>query len=303
MNTKKKTNIEFVFDSKLIHGDKYDYSLVNYINNKCKVKIICKEHGVFEQRPNDHLKGCGCSVCSNNKKLNNNYFINKAKIIHGDRYDYSLVQYKNIDRKVIIICKEHGIFNQSPYNHLNGANCPKCSHNILKTTIHFITDAKKIHGNIYDYSLIEYKNAHTKVKIICEKHGIFEQKPYSHLQNIGCPRCNSSKGEIEIIKRLENLKINFETQKKFNDCKYKQNLSFDFYLPEYNICIEYDGEQHYKSVEHWGGDTSFNIRLKRDQIKNDYCLNNNIILYRINHKQNIEDELNIIFDKIKKDNQ
>jgi len=296
----KLTNDTFIKNAKNIHGDKYDYSLVEYKNNRTKVKIICKEHGIFEQKPINHtVQKQGCPICHGNIKLTNDTFIKNAKNIHGDKYDYSLVEYKNSSTKIKIICKEHGIFEQTPNCHLiKKQGCPICYGCIKKTTEQFIIDAIKIHDTKYDYSLVEYKNSSTKIKIICKKHGIFEQSPYSHLDNHGCPICTESKGEEKIKKFLIKNNIDFIQQKIFNECFNKLPLRFDFYLPKYNICIEFDGEQHFKPIEKWGGEKMLNDTQKRDQIKNEYCLLNNITIYRIKYDENINEKMNKILNSI-----
>ena len=124
---------QFVEKAKEVHNSFYDYSLVKYTNNKTKVKIICPEHGQFLQRPDNHLTGKGCQKCKGEKlSLNNSYnqldVIIKFKQIHGDKYNYSLVEYKGIQNKVKIICSEHGIFEQVPKDHLLGRGCIKCGH-------------------------------------------------------------------------------------------------------------------------------------------------------------------------------
>jgi hypothetical protein len=190
------SNDRFILESREQHGDRYDYSLVEYKNNKTKVKIICKEHGVFEQMPYNHLKGSICRKCSYeniSKRTNKGYdlFIEDSVKIHGDRYDYSLVEYKNNKTKVKIICKEHGMFEQRPDLHLY-SGCIKCVGNFKKSKCQFIEDSVKIHGDRYDYSLVEYKNNKTKVKIICKEHGVFEQIPKSHINESGCWKCKEN---------------------------------------------------------------------------------------------------------------
>jgi len=123
---KKSNTNKFINKAKKIHGDKYDYSQVNYVNNKIKIKIICPTHGAFEQTPNDHLTGYGCPDCGGSKRLTTDKFINKAKEIHADRYDYSLCDYKTTKTKVKLICPTHGVFEITPNNHLNGKGCRQC---------------------------------------------------------------------------------------------------------------------------------------------------------------------------------
>ena len=286
---KQITTKEFIERSKNIHNDKYDYSLTDYIRSKTKIKIICPNHGIFEQRPNDHLSGYGCPKCASNYKLNKDVFIKKSKIKHNNIYDYSMVNYINYETKVKIICPIHGVFEQTPHHHLNGIKCPNCSHNKKIKLEEFINQCIKTHGYKYDYSLVKYKNSKkNKIEIICKKHGIFQQTPYEHKKGSGCPICNESKGERNIRFILDNKNIKYKYQKKFKDCKYKSILSFDFYLPEYNLCIEFDGEQHETPINIFGGIEGLKIRQKRDQIKNEYCQNNNIRLIRIKHDDNID---------------
>jgi len=294
--SKKKTKEEFITDSVKIHGDKYDYSLVEYVKNSEKVKIICSVHGEFEVRPNDHLnKKVGCNKCNNGgigKLLNTKKnIIGKFNKVHKNKYDYSLMNYLGTDIKISIICPIHGIFQQRPHHHLTGIGCQECGNVKPLTNDSFIEKASKIHDNFYDYSLVDYKNTHTKVKIICPNHGVFEQRPNHHLIGIGCPICKKSKGENEIRGYLITNNINFNTQKRFKDCKDIKSLPFDFYLPDYNMCIEYDGAQHFKSVPFWGGNKGLELIKRRDDIKTKYCQENGILLLRIKYNQNILNKL------------
>jgi len=297
----KKTNKEFINKAQKIHGNKYDYSLTEYINARTKVKIICPEHGIFEQNASSHIRGRGCIKCSGILRHDKIYFYSMAKMVHGERYDYSLVEYKNQNSLIKIICPEHGIFEQKPVNHLlNKQGCSKCSGNKKLTTEEFIEKAKKIHGNRYDYSLVEYSGAKNKIRIICSEHGIFEQIATNHIgkgNESGCPMCNESKGEKLIKNIFINKNINFISQYRFLDCKNKRPLPFDLYLPEYNICIEYDGIQHF--IPRWGGIDALNIIKKNDAIKTKYCLDNNIKLYRIKYNENIQEKFKIILKELK----
>ena len=176
-------------------------------------------------------------------------------------------------------------------NHKYG--CPKCG-NLIKgnsirlTTDEFIENAKKIHDDKYDYSLVDYKSSHTKIKIICPKHGEFLQKPNAHLNGNGCPICNESKGEKE-IRKYKNIK--YKPQKTFYNCNYKYVLRFDFYLPEYNLCVEYNGIQHYIPIDFFGGIKTFNINKARFEIKKKFCKENNIDLLVIKYDENIIEKL------------
>jgi len=292
---------EFIEKSNKTHDDRYDYSLVKYENVHKKVKIICKEHGTFEQIPNDHLQGKGCQICARNINLTTIEFIERSNKIYNEKYDYSLVDYKNNKTKVKIICREHGIFEQQPSHHLNinDGGCKKCGYEqvslkLLSNTKEFIKKSKKIHGDKYDYSLVDYNGNNKKVQIICEEHDIFKQTPASHLRGSGCPNCKSSKGENQIFNYLNERNMIFETQVSFGGCRNINPLFFDFYLPNYNMCIEYDGIQHFKPVEKFGGLEYLKENKNRDIIKNKYCEDSNIKLCRIKYNENIVKKLDKI---------
>ena len=211
-----------------------------------------------------------------------NEFIEKAKKIHGDKYDYSKVEIKKSDDKVCIICPKHGEFWMTLSRHLRGSGCHVCAGNKKPTTEQFIEKAKEIHGDKYDYSKAEYINNHTPICIICKEHGEFWQMPTSHLiKKAGCPICNESKLEEEIYLFLEKENITFERQKRFENIRYIGIMPFDFYLPEYNTVIECQGIQHFEEI-HFFNDGH---RLEKDKAKYDGCVNNGIkILYYTNIK-------------------
>jgi very-short-patch-repair endonuclease len=228
-------------------------------------------------------------------KSTTDQFIEKSKKIHGDKYNYSLVNYINSYTKVKIKCGNNHIFEQRPCNHLDGQGCVVCSPSYKKNTELFIKKANEIHDGLYDYSLVDYKTNSTKVKIICKKHGVFETRAVNHLTlKRGCPHCKISKNEILISKILLENNIKFEQQKKFEKCRYKSKLMFDFYLPNFNICIEYDGKQHYEDI--YNSEIEFkNVQL-RDEIKNKFCKENKINLLRIKYNENVNDKLKLLIE-------
>jgi Zn finger protein HypA/HybF involved in hydrogenase expression/very-short-patch-repair endonuclease len=212
-------------------------------------------------------------------------FIERSKEKHGDRYDYSDVNYIDSRTPVVINCKTHGKFIQRPDAHIRGSGCIKCRNDKRRSNKdEFIEKSRKIHGDKYDYSNVEYKNADTPVSIICKAHGPFRQIPYSHLSaRAGCPNCRESKGEIDVAKSLDNLSIKYIRLKKFDDCRGETGypLPFDFYIPDYNMCIEYDGQQHYLPV--FGIDKFTRLKIN-DKIKDEYCKKSGIKLLRISYK-------------------
>jgi very-short-patch-repair endonuclease len=227
-------------------------------------------------------------------QLTQEQFIEQCRVIHGDEYDYSLVQYTNVTKKVKIICKIHGEFEQYADHHKRGTKCPYCR-GLKKDTDSFISESIIIHGDKYDYSSVNYINNRTPVRIICKTHGEFKQIPKHHLTGSGCPLCkNKSRGEIAIINILEKSNIKYKRQKTFEGCGINKKLQFDFYLPKYNCCIEFDGEQHFKAVDWFGGEKGFKDRKIRDNIKTNYCKNNKINLIRIRYDENILDKLSFL---------
>jgi hypothetical protein len=289
----KLTKEEFIQKTKIVHGDKYDYSLVDYTGIKNKISIVCQEHGIFKQSPESHLSGSGCGKCANNIRFSLNEFIKKSNEKHNNVYNYSLVDYKKSKDKVKIICPIHGFFEQKASNHMRGDRCPSCTGNKRLTNDEFIIKAKETHGTRYDYKLVNYTNNSSKISIICRIHGEFDQQPNNHINGNGCPKCKESKGEKEIRKFLIENSIEFISQYRFKYCRNILPLPFDFYLPKYNTCIEFQGRQHYVPVKIWGGLNAMLDIQKRDKIKMEYCRDNNIPLIIVKHN-------NKVFNKLKK---
>ena len=279
--SRKLTKEEFIKKAIAKHGDKYDYSKVDYVNNSTKVTIICPIHGEFEQKPNDHLNGHGCPICGGSIKLTKEEFIQKAIAKHGDKFDYSRVDYKGYKTKVVIICKIHGEFEQTPNSHLNGRGCPKCKAELLAdsnrlTKEEFIQKAIAEHGDKFDYSKVDYKDSKTKVVIICKIHGEFEQIPKNHLNGCGCPMCKSSKLEGRVRDSLFEYNITFEEQKSWDWLIYKSTQRVDFFLPDFNLIIECQGEQHFKAVDFFGGEEVYKDTVERDKNKKSLCEAHNL---------------------------
>lgn len=151
----------------------------------------------------------------------------------------------------------------------------------------FVKKARAVHGNKYNYDLSEFTIGFNKIIITCPKHGNFKQQAKAHLYDDGCPDCNASKGEQLVENKLRALNIKFVKQKKFVGCYYKNLLPFDFYMKHNNTCIEFDGPQHFKPIDHFGGEKQFKIQQRNDKIKNKFCKKNNIRLIRLN-KQTVK---------------
>lgn len=246
--------IRFIKKAEEVHNDKYDYSLLDdNVSYKNKITIICKNHNfTFEQNPNNHLRGKGCKLCAIEErkrklKMSRECFIEKAEEVHGDKYDYSKVEYINYHTKVCIICKEHGEFWQTPSKHISRTfGCKKCG--MLNkpqcqpvTREYFIEKAKKVHGDKYDYSEVQYNKTHENVKIVCPKHGEFEQLPSNHLRfNRGCPKCNANFSNIE-KDFLDFIKENHNGKIVANIKNVISPYELDIYLPELKLAFEFNG--------------------------------------------------------------
>lgn len=376
---KKLTTETFIEKSKAVHGDKYDYSKVDYKGVKEKVCIICSEHGEFWQNPKDHYgKKAGCPKCgikAMKEKTSDtkDEFIKKAKDKWGDLYNYDKVNYINSKTKVEIICSKHGEFWQRPNDHLSGYGCPKCGieknaynhttsvedfakdllikfgnkirinqstytnlytpaeficpihgsfinkpawvyktrHGCPKcgyieggrakalTTEEFIEKAKNVYGDYYNYSKVEYEQTEKEVCIICPEHGEFFIRPHSFLNGCHCPKCSASLGELKIINYLDNHNISYKFQYSLDVEEIARKTSIvilDFYL-EYKgvtFIIEFNGIQHYEHIEFFHTEEEFEDQLRRDQKLREYCKQNNIVLieipyFKISETENILD--------------
>ena len=314
-NNKKYTKDIFIEKANKTHNHFYDYSQIVYQNIDTKICIICPIHGEFWQRPSKHLQGQGCPKCKGDKiaktKLFSiNDFLNKAQQIHKDKYDYSKVEYINSSTKILIICPIHGEFMQTPNKHLLGQGCPYCANHLQLSRETFIEKSNQVHNKFYDYSNVIYKNLKTKIKIICPIHGEFEQTPYHHLKGHGCPYCAKEINVSESkLYRLLKAHFSFDIQREMKFQWLTKNKSLDIFIPQYNIAIEYQGEQHFKPIKHFGGEQTYEKILQRDEEKFIECQKNQIkLLYFTYLPQsflpndyfgNIYNQENILINKIK----
>ncbi len=206
---------QFIQRANKVHNNRYNYSASIYVNVATKLKIICCIHGEFMQRPDDHMHGSNCPACADITRRTNSTktqeeFVNQCKQIHLDRYSYEFTTYRNAKQKIQIMCPTHGIFVQTPNDHLTGHGCMRCA-SIARavdkkhTVEEFIANARNIHGDKYDYSLVKYTNTMSKVSILCKKHNsVFEQAPNNHVSGkAGCPKCSIN------ISKKENAWLNY----------------------------------------------------------------------------------------------
>ena len=248
----KKTQNEIIALFKGVHGDYYDYSITIYDGYHKPFYVKCPIHKkVRISSPANHIAGKGCNDCGNLKiaeklRMKKSEFIKKARFVHGYTYDYSKVKLVNHHTKIIINCPHHGDFDsQTPDSHLHGHGCNDCGGSKKLTQEEFISKSKEEHGDRYDYTEVVYKNSTTRVKIICRIHGEFEMYPSNHYRKggSGCGKCKN-KAESKIAEYFKEIGIQWK-EKKIN------NRAYDFYLPDYNMLIERDGEQHYMYVKYF----------------------------------------------------
>ncbi len=220
---------KFIEKATITHNGRYDYSKVEYINSKTKIEILCHEHGLFWQLPGSHTRGIKCPSCAGNTKVITSQWISTAKQVHGDRYDYSKVNYVNAKTKIIVMCKEHGEFEQIPNSHLAGKGCKKCG-DIFRGDLsssnvdEFIEKAKLIHGAKYIYSKVVYVSSKTKVSIICPVHGEFKQVAGNHLAGNGCPKCKTQKTLKSQNQVIEDFIKVHGTVYDYSKVKYKTSI-------------------------------------------------------------------------------
>jgi len=294
----------FIKKSIKIHKDKYDYSSVEYVDNKTKIKILCKTcNDYFEQKPHHHnISKCGCPKCAKNKKLSSKDFIDRAQKKHSNKYDYSLVEYKNMHTKVKIICKKHGIIEQLPMSHLKCKPCC-CEKSNKSNTTDFIFKAKKIHKDKYDYSLTKYINSSKKVKIICNYHdSIFEQTPSNHLsKKHGCPLCGNINRRLSRIKEISKNK--FDGNQIIPSFSSLACSIFDTISKEQNIHIQHGmngGELHIEKLGYWidGYDKINNTVYEYDE-KHHFDKNGELSSIDLIRQKEIEKLLKCTFIRIK----
>jgi len=287
----------FISRARKKHGEKFDYSKVVFKGMDEKVVIVCPIHGDFLQSPNNHLR-YGCPKCGVKSSGNSNYqdcFIRRAREVHGDRYNYDLVQYFNAFTYVKIVCSEHGVFEQAPFDHLQGKGCGKCAGNVKLGTIEFINRSRKIHGDRYDYSLSDYISSHDKVRIVCKVHGEFEQSAISHYNGYGCPNCASlvSKAHKEIGDFIGLSDLVYNDRDKINP------FEIDLFIPSKNLGIEYNDIW-------WHSFNKLETTEERNKhkYKQDLCEKNGIRLIQIFEnewifKQNIvKSMLNVLLNRV-----
>jgi hypothetical protein len=252
---KKWNNNDLIEKLSVIHNNKYSYVEIGRKN----IKAECKLHGIFEIKKDKHLLGYGCRKCSDRKKYDTEFFISVIRNKFNN-YSFSKCVYKKFTDKVIITCNNHGDFEQYPQYLLDGHGCKKCS--LKYTNEEFLDICRTKHPEI-DHSEVLYNGVQKKIKLKCKVHGYFNQMAGYYINNSkGCPNCNETKGEKLIRLYLSDNSENFIQQYKYD------RFYFDFYLPDRNLFIEFNGKQHYSPIDFFGGDNAYEKQKKKDIEKN-----------------------------------
>lgn len=294
----KKTHEEYI--NELATCNPNIEPVEKYIDAKTPILHRCLIHDLFWYvAPTRALSGANCSEC---KKEN----LRKYRLKTHDQYVEEIkvanpnvkVASTYIDSRTPIkhYCVKHNIYwDACPDSILRGAGCPECCKEKIgekngKTHEQYIIEVSKVNPDIEVIGT--YIDSKTAILHRCKKHDVqWYAYPTNILRGHGCPQCNESNGEKRIRHWLDSNGIEYIPQKIFDDCKNRRALPFDFYIPSYNLCIEYDGEQHFRSVDYFGGEDGFQQRQHNDEIKTQYCESHNIHLLRIPYYKNIEDEL------------
>ena len=307
--TRGTTEEEFIEKARYVHNGFFTYEDCNFVSVSSIVGVTCPLHGKWFPKANNHLNGANCPKCSNEgithevtklpsrNKSTRTYtteeFKEKVRERIGDKYLLDNIEYKGHKEYVYPICRKHGEFKILPIHLLNGRGCPKCARNYRYTTNEIIDEFKKVHGDKYDYSKVNYVRTHDNVTITCKVHGDFEMSPSNHLRGQGCPMCRQSKLENEVSSILSENGIEFKAQQTFD---WLGRQSLDFYIPSRNIAIECQGLQHFKAVEGFGGEDRFEETKRRDSLKRRLCEEHGIhVIYYSN--LGIEYPYKVIEDK------
>lgn len=273
-------------------------ALSNYNGTKNDIIVKCTIHDyIFKTKPNYLLNGRGCKFCGNVSRAERlmkpfENIIADFNRVHKSKYTYPFLrdEYKNNKSDITFICPSHGQQQIKALKHLQGHGCKFCSHQSFKNTKEmFVEKANLIHGGFYNYERTVYVNRATKVLITCPKHGDFYQTPREHLNGCGCPKCRESSLERQVGEILDKNGITYIREFRGHT---KYNKSVDFFLNEYNVVIECQGEQHFYPVDYFGGKITFQKQIKRDVLKFNELLNNNDRLFYIT-KRKFEKHLDV----------
>ena len=297
------------------HNGKYDYNRKSWLGAKAKVHITCPIHGPFYQQAGSHVAGRGCPDCADvsrgdNRRQDPIILLDRFMQKHDAHYEYDLSAFTSVNRNITITCPTHGPFEQTPNNHLAGKGCPLCGNEKIGEAFRsdpsvVVDKFRKVHGDVFDYSLVakNYVNSDTAVPIICKVHGEFWQIPYNHQAGKSCPTCKESQGERAVRIWLEEHNIEFIKEWTDHDCVNVKTLKFDFFVPQYDAIIEYDGIHHFEVDTRWWEpdpakrQASFELLALHDWLKDEWCNENGLSMIRIHYEDVVDERLDAIFNQ------
>jgi len=311
----KKIKIKVANKNYSLYKEKYDNCVIGEeievnvkdipLNSRILVEVICDNCNIDK-----NIKYCDYIKVYNKK---NKYFCSKCRNVsikegvqkkYGVDNVFQLQEIKGKTEKTNL--EKYGVKHHLQNKHIlekqKKTNQERYGVNFIPelrryTQEDFIKKCNDIHNSRYEYPNMKYETVENYIDIKCKKHGIFSQVGREHLKGQGCPKCATSKGEEFIINYLNDNGISYNFQKTFDGCVYKNKLPFDFYISSMNMLLEYDGEQHFKVIENWGGEEEFKLRQIKDKIKNKYCMEKQIRLERIKYDEDLENRLDKIFKK------
>jgi len=298
---RKLTTEQFINQANIKHGFRYGYDNTIYTGIKNHVIITCPTHGNFKQRADCHRHGKGCQKCADQSRITSQQitleeFLAKATKSHGDKFNYDKVNYINCKTLVTIVCSIHGEFKQLPLNHVYGYGCEQCGRESVgksnRLDSHtFIERCSEIHNNKYIYDRVDYTTSNSKILIGCPDHGYFEQLAGNHISGKGCLKCgrnnNLSEDAVETyinshLRFLGSYSKNISTPLLLENAESKfASQHFDYWFDENLVAIEYQGGQHYRPIEMFGGQLGYERQQYLDNRKRKLCRDNNIILVEI----------------------
>ena len=278
----------FIESAESVHGDRFDYSKSVYYGSRKPIIVTCRQHGDFHPKACSHLEGKDCPRCARERvgdknRMTAEQFMERALKRHGNRYDYSSTKYLSYHEPVEVTCKNHGPFTQSAKNHLNAGGCPKCGQESSSSSRcysreEFIVLANKMHGDAYDYSLVDYKGIKERVLIICRKHGGFYQEANNHAQGEGCPSCTHQYSLPH--KNVEEFLTSLGVEYKSNDRSSIPPFELDVYVPSHKLAIEFNGK-YWHSMNKAGSPEE----KRRHEAKFLRCLESGIRLFQIEEQE------------------
>ena len=272
-NTKRLTQEEFLQRCRIVHNNRYDYSLVKFTNTRGFIEIICPDHGKFSQQAKNHLHGHRCIQCGRNSQgdflaISKEDFLKKAKERHGDKYFYPNLNIKRSTDEITITCKVHGDFVQNAgWHYNNGGGCKKCIYDDLKMSFDdFLKKANKVHNNKFTYPDNNFFEEEY-VRAQCPKHGVFKQRKFSHINGAGCKKCFNEKNALskeEFFRRI----------KKIHGDKYDYSkVNFSATNKDITIICRDHGEFEQRANSHMHGSGCYKCSIENSKITKEEFIN------------------------------